>query len=61
MTVRALQPGDLAAVLPPGGMTLVSSCSAESALLAAEVAGAGDALGAMDFSGVFVPGLNRQS
>ena len=61
MTVRALQPGDLPAVLPPGGMTLVSSCSAESALLSAEVAGAGDALGAMDFSGVFVPGLNRQS
>lgn len=56
---RALRPGGLATVLPPGGMTLVSSCSAESALLGAEVAAAGDALGEMDFSGVFVPGLNR--
>ena len=60
MPVRALGRGDLASVLPPGGMTLVSSCAAESALLAAEVAGAREALGEMDFSGVFVPGLNRQ-
>ena len=60
MPVRALRPGELASALPPSGMTLVSSCSAESALLAAEVAAAGDALGEMDFSGVFVPGLNRQ-
>ncbi len=61
MPVRALSPGDFASVLPAGGMTLVSSCSAESALLAGEVAAAGDALGEMDFSGVFVPGLNRQT
>lgn len=39
-------------------MTLVSSCSAQSDLLVGEVATAGDALGAMDFSGIFVPGLN---
>ncbi len=56
---RLLRSGDLAAVLPPGGMTLVSSCSAESDLLATEVAAAGAALGDMDFAGVFVPGLNR--
>jgi acyl CoA:acetate/3-ketoacid CoA transferase beta subunit len=56
-----LQPGDLAAALPPGGLTLVSSCPAESALLATEVAAAGPALGAMTFSGIFVPGLNRQT
>ena len=56
---RLLRCGELAAVLPPGGMTLVSSCSAESDLLAAEVAGAGAALGTMDFAGIFVPGLNR--
>lgn len=61
MAVRALAPGDLASALPPGGMTLVSSCSAESTLLAAEVAAAGDTLAAMDFSGVFVPGLNRET
>ncbi len=56
---RRLRPGELASALPAGGLTLVSSCSAESDLLVAEVASAGDALGAMDFSGVFVPGLNR--
>lgn len=56
---RLLRSGELAAVLPPGGMTLVSSCSAESDLLAAEVAAAGAALGDMDFAGIFVPGLNR--
>ena len=57
---RLLRPGELAAVLPPGGMTLVSSCSAESDLLAAEVAAAGAAQGDMDFAGIFVPGLNRR-
>lgn len=51
--------GDLASVLPPGGLTLVSGCSAESTLLADAVMQAGDALGAMTFSGIFVPGLNR--
>lgn len=56
---RLLHSGELASVLPPGGMTLVSSCSAESDLLAAEVAAAGAPLGAMDFAGIFVPGLNR--
>ncbi|OAO00773.1 hypothetical protein A8B75_17895 [Sphingomonadales bacterium EhC05] len=55
------KPADLAAVLPPGGLTLVSSCSAESAVLAQSVMGAGDALGPMTFSGIFVPGLNRQT
>ena len=56
---RLLRSGELAAVLPPGGLTLVSSCSAESDLLAVEVAAAGAALGDMDFAGIFVPGLNR--
>jgi acyl-CoA hydrolase len=50
---------DLAAVLPPGGLTLVSSCSAQSQVLAGAVMTAGDALGAMTFSGVFLPGVNR--
>jgi len=57
---RHLQAGELARVLPPGGLTLVSSCSAESDLLAAEVAAAGCALDDMAFSGIFVPGLNRK-
>ncbi len=59
MSPRLLRSGELAALLPPGGMTLVSSCSAESDLLAAEVAAAGAALGEMDFTGIFVPGLNQ--
>ena len=59
MTKRHLRPGDLPGVLPPGGLTLVSSCSAESDLLISEVATAGSALGEMTFSGIFVPGLNK--
>ncbi len=61
MTARLLRPGELGSVLPAGGLTLVSSCSAESDGLGAEVAAAGEALGAMTFSGIFVPGLNRQT
>ena len=59
MVPRALRPGDLPGVLPPGGLTLVSSCAAESDLLIGEVAAASDALGDMAFSGIFVPGLNQ--
>lgn len=59
MAPRTLRPGDLPSALPGGGMALVSSCSAESDLLVQEVEAAGAALGAMDFSGIFVPGLNR--
>lgn len=59
MTTRQLRPGDLPGVLPPGGLTLVSSSPAESDLLIGEVAAAGSALGDMAFSGVFVPGLNK--
>jgi acyl-CoA hydrolase len=42
-------------------LTLVSSCSAESDALADAVAQSGNALGAMTFCGIFVPGLNRRS
>lgn len=60
MVAQLLASGELASVLPAGGgLTLVSSCSAESGLLAREVALAGDALGSIDISGIFVPGLNR--
>ena len=59
MTTRQLRPGDLPGVLPPGGLTLVSSSPAESDLLISEVEAAGAALGDMAFSGVFVPGLNK--
>ena len=58
---QRIDPGALATVLPPGGLTLVSSCSAESAVLAEAVMTAGPALGAMTFSGIFVGGLNRRT
>ena len=61
MPPRQLHPGDLASALPAGARVLVSSCSADSDLLSAEVTAAGVALGAIDCSGIFVPGLNRST
>ncbi|HEX3675872.1 MAG TPA: acetyl-CoA hydrolase/transferase C-terminal domain-containing protein [Sphingomicrobium sp.] len=61
MAPQRIDRAELAGVLPPGGLTLVSSCSAESAVLADAVEHAGAALGAMTFSGIFVPGLNRRT
>ena len=61
MVPRRIEPGELVDVLPPGGLTLVSACSAESTPLADAVAAAGDALGAMTFSGIFVGGVNRRT
>ncbi len=61
MTPLRFDPDDLASVLPPGGLTLLSSCSAESGLLADAVNRAGARLGAMTFTGIFVPGLNRRT
>jgi len=50
---------DIASVLPPGGVTFVQGCSGHSELLADAVMAAGPALGAMTFTGIFVPGLNK--
>lgn len=61
MAPRRIDRDGLASVLPLGGLTLVSSCSAESDLLADMVAQAGEALEDMRFSGIFVPGLNRHT
>lgn len=61
MGPRRIDPDELADVLPPGGLTLMSACSAESTLLADAVEAAGDALGAMTFSGIFVGGVNRRT
>lgn len=61
MAAIRFDPAKLADVLPPGGLTLVSSCSAESAILADAVMAAGEALGAMTFSGIFVRDLNRRT
>lgn len=51
----------LVAMLPTGGRTLVTGCSAESLLLADAVDRVGHGLGRMTFVGVFVPGLNRRT
>jgi Acetyl-CoA hydrolase/transferase C-terminal domain len=59
MAPRRLDPHDIASALPPGGRTLVAGCSGESLLLANAVMRAGDAVGAMTFTGIFVPGLNK--
>jgi acyl-CoA hydrolase len=58
MAPRRLDPHDLASVLPPGGRALVAGCSGESLLLAEAVKRAGERIGAMTFTGIFVPGLN---
>jgi len=58
---RRIDPATLASVLPPDGRTLVVACSGESLLLADAVMRAGEALGAMTFTGIFVPGLNTRT
>lgn len=61
MAPRRFEPASLASVLPPDGRTLVVACSGESLLLADAVMCAGEALGAMTFTGIFVPGLNTRT
>ena len=61
MAPRRLDPHDIASALPPGGRTLVAGCSGESLLFAEAVMRAGDALGPMTFTGIFVPGLNTRT
>jgi acyl-CoA hydrolase len=61
MSPARIEPGDIAAVLPRGGRTLVLACSGESLLLADAVMRAGESLGAMTFTGIFVPGLNTRT
>jgi acyl-CoA hydrolase len=58
---KAFQPSDLAAVLPPGGRTLVQGGSGESLLLAEAVMAAGEALGPMIFTGALIPGTNHNT
>jgi acyl-CoA hydrolase len=61
MAPRRLGLNDLASFLPQGGRTLVAGCSGESLLFAEAVMRAGDELGAMTFTGIFVPGLNTRT
>jgi len=61
VTPQRLDPAQLASALPAGGRTLVLAASGESLLLAEAVTRAGRDLGAMTFTGIFVPGLNRRT
>lgn len=54
---RTLQPSNLADVLPRGGVTLVQGGAAESLLLA----DAAEVLGAGEFVGAFLPGINKRT
>lgn len=56
---RQIRPDQLAEVLPGGGLTWLQAGSSESPLIRDGVIAASDALGAMTFTGIFVPGLNR--
>jgi acyl-CoA hydrolase len=58
---RRIDPADIASALPSGGRTLIGACSGESLRLAEAVLRAGDALGAMTFTGIFVPSLNKHT
>lgn len=58
---QAISPGQLASILPKGGRVLVQGTTGESLLLAEAVIAAGDALGAMIFTGVLIPGTNRHT
>jgi acyl-CoA hydrolase len=61
MSPSRLDPDDIVSVLPAGRRVLVSGCSGESLILADAVARAGSRLGAMTFTGIFVPSLNTRS
>lgn len=51
----------LVKLLPPGGRVLLTGCSTESVIMAEAIVRAGDDLPAMTFTGIFVPGLNRNT
>jgi acyl-CoA hydrolase len=55
---KLISPSELASHLPRGGRVLVQGASGESQLLAKAVMDAGEALGAMTFTGAIIPGVN---
>lgn len=59
MAPRTIRPDQLAEILPAGGLTWLQGCSAESQRIREALVAAGDGLGDMIFTGIFVPGLNR--
>lgn len=58
---KAISPDQLASYLPKGGRVLVQGTTGESLALAEAVMAAGDALGGMTFTGVFIPGINNHT
>jgi acyl-CoA hydrolase len=58
MPVR-VTPENISSLLPRRGLTFVQGCSAESVLLADALCERGTEMGAMNVTGIFVPGLNR--
>lgn len=52
---------ELASVLPKSGRVLVQGTSGESRLLADSIMAAGEEIGALTFTGIFVPCLNMHS
>jgi acyl-CoA hydrolase len=58
---RRIAPEDLASVLPREGRVLVQGATGESRLLAEAVMAAGEALGALTFTGAFIPGVNSRA
>ena len=59
MAPRRIRVEQLAEALPAGGLTWLQACSGESPLIRDGLVAAGEALGAMTFTGIFVSGLNR--
>jgi acyl-CoA hydrolase len=61
MMPQAISPDQLVTILPKGGRVLIQGTTGESLVFAEAVAAAGDALGAMIFTGIFIPGTNRHT
>src|SRR3546814_6128700 len=59
MAPARIAPADLADWLPAGGGVLVTGATGESLILAEAVMDAGEALGPMTFTGIFIPGVNN--
>lgn len=61
MTPVRFNPADIATWLPMGSRVLVAGATGEPLLLAEAVMAAGDSLGAVTFTGAFIPGVNRHT
>jgi acyl-CoA hydrolase len=61
MAPARIDAGALASLLPRDANVYVQGCSAESLIFADALEAAGETLGAMSATGIFVPGLNRRT